>query len=328
MTGRVKGGCLVCGSRRSKVFARKFGLTLVRCRDCGLVYAEPRLSEDALLERYESREFFDIYLENLGATREGYDPAFIRRHYHLFLGLIGRFFAPGKTLLDVGCGAGFFVKAAAEAGWRADGIEISKTAAEYARRVVGADVRNSRLEDASIPDAGRDVVTMLDLVEHLPEPVRTLREVGRIVEPGGVLVVSTPDFRSLSRRVLGRSWAALSPGEHLANYDGRTLASVLRRAGFDVLAVKNLLVLNPDYTHDKSKIAHRIFKKMHERLEKTTLFDHLHGFEYLDLIHAGDPKSPHLDGLSRGKRLSRRVYLKAKRILRGDILVAVARKPG
>jgi len=324
----VIGGCPVCGGRRSRFYARKFGSGLVRCRDCGLVYAEPRFPAAVLLERYESRDFFDAYLANLGASREEYDPELIRRHYHPFLGLIGRFFAPGKTLLDVGCGAGFFVKAASEAGWKADGVEISKRGTEYARRVVGADVRNARLEDASIPDAGRDLVTMLDLVEHLPEPVRTLREARRILKPGGVLVVSTPDFRSLSRRVLGRCWAALSPGEHLANFDAGTLGRVLKRAGFSLLAVKNLLVLNPDYTHDKSRWAYRIFKRVHKRLEKTSFFGRLHGFEYLDLIHAGEPASPHLAGLGPGKRFGRRAYLKAKRFLRGDILVAVARKPG
>jgi len=125
---------------------------------------------------------------------------------------------------------------------------------------------------------------------------------------------------------LGRCWAALSPAEHLANYDARTLRAALERCGFRIVAMKNLLILNPEYTHAPGTRAARTFKAVHARFEKTRFADHLHGFEYIDLVHAGDTAAPHLAGLSFGKRLARRAYLQAKRVLHGDILVAIAAK--
>jgi 2-polyprenyl-3-methyl-5-hydroxy-6-metoxy-1,4-benzoquinol methylase len=319
--------CLVCGGERSKLYGRKFGLDLVKCRDCGLVYAHPRLPAGELEKRYESPLFFDDYLKNLRATPGGYDPAFVKSHFHLTLGLLERRFAPGKRLLDVGCGAGFFIKAAEEAGWEAVGIEVSKLSSRYGREIVRADVRTGRLEDAGFAPASFDMVTMLDLVEHLPDPLATLRAASAVLKPGGILIVSTPDFRSLSGRILGRSWAVFSPGEHLAVFNARTLAMVLNKAGFRVQAMKNLFVLNPAYTHDPERRPTRTFRRIHSRLEKTRFMDHLHGFEFLDLFYAGEKGAPHIAGLGPAKRLARGAYRRAKRWLRGDILVALALKP-
>jgi len=318
--------CLVCGGARSRLYARKFGLDLVKCRDCGLVYANPRLREAELLERYESPLFFDEYLRSFRAGPNGFDPDFVRGHYRIFLDIVGRYFASGKKLLDVGCGAGFFVKAAEEAGWKAEGIEISRLASRYVREVAQVNVRTGRLEDAGSAPDSFDVVTMLDLVEHLPDPVETIALVHRVLKPGGVLIVATPDLRSMSRMFLGRSWAALSPAEHLANYDARTLRAALEGSGFRIVAMKNLLILNPEYSHSPGTWAARTFKAVHARFEKMRFAGHLHGFEGLDLVHAGDPAAPHLAELSRAKRLARRVYLRAKRVLRGDMLVAIAAK--
>ena len=326
MTRLERVACLVCGGERSRIYVRKFGLDLVKCRDCGLVYANPRLGDSELLERYESPLFFDDYLRNFRADPNGFDPDFVRRHFRIFLEVVGNYFAPKKKLLDVGCGAGFFVKAAEEAGWVAWGVEISLLASEYARKVVRTNVRTARLEDAGFAPDSFDLVTMLDLVEHLPDPVETIALAHRVLKPGGVLIVATPDLRSLSRMFLGRRWAALSPAEHLANYDARTLRAALERCGFRIVAMKNLLILNPEYTHAPGTRAARTFKAVHARFEKTRFADHLHGFEYIDLVHAGDTAAPHLAGLSFGKRLARRAYLQAKRVLHGDILVAIAAK--
>lgn len=320
-------GCPLCGSHAVSALCAKFGLDLVRCKGCGLIYADPGLSQAELLKRYDSPAFFDEYLRALHATPSGYDLEFLERHYRLFLDFLQKFQAPGRRLLDAGCGAGFFLKTAEARGWIAEGVEVSAPAAAYARDITGVCVRHGRLEDKLFSGAAFDVVTLLDLIEHLPDPIGAIKETWRLLKPGGILILSTPDFNSLSRFILGKAWAVLSPAEHLINFTEATLSLALSAAGFHIIGIRNLFIFNPEYSHDKSKKAAVRWKRVHARLERKKLMDHIHGFEYLDLMHIGEVKAPHMEGMRFSKRLSRMAYLWAKRWLRGDMLVAAAQKP-
>jgi SAM-dependent methyltransferase len=77
-----------------------------------------------------------------------------------------------------------------------------------------------------------DAVVMLDTIEHLFDPRAALMSSARALVPGGVLLVGTPNFRALSRRLLGASWAVLSPLEHLYYFDERTLGRLVESCGF------------------------------------------------------------------------------------------------
>jgi SAM-dependent methyltransferase len=139
---------------------------------------------------------------------------------------------PGR-LLDVGCATGDFLAAAQERSWAAQGVELSGHAAAVARRR-GVDVRVGTLRNARFPDASFDVVTMLDVIEHLNDPMAELKEVRRVLRPGGIICVETPNWDSIYRRVLGRRWAALQPRLHLLYFDSTTLREAVGRAGFHV----------------------------------------------------------------------------------------------
>jgi len=295
------------------------------CKHCRLVYANPRLPESEIFKRYESPLFFDEYLKALKATSTTYDLDSIRNHYYLFVGLMDRFFAPGKKLLDVGSGAGFFLKVVEERGWEVEGVEISKLASDYANEVLGVNVHNSKLEDVKFSSESYDLVTLLDIIEHLTDPLRTLEEIYRVLKSDGLVIVSTPDIGSLSRVFLGKHWSILSPGEHLFNFSTKTLSLMLSKANFKVLGIRNLLIFNPEYTHDKSRSRYQLWKKMYEYFEKKNLVENIHGFEFLDLMHiAGRNKQK--DVVSKFNKMKRTIYKKAKKWLRGDILVAVAKK--
>lgn len=328
MTSSIESvSCNLCHSQASRIIYSKFDLNLVKCENCRLVYAHPRPLSSDIRKRYESEAFFREHLEALKATRNSYSIDFIRSHYSLFLDLIRAYFKPGKKLLDIGCGAGFFLKAAQEEGWKAEGIEISTLAVRYARNIVGINVHNGSLKETVYLPQTFDIITLFDLLEHLLDPLETLKDIHRILKEGGIVIISTPDFNSLSRFLYGRDWAVLSPAEHLYNFSEKTLRKLLTRTGFRILGIRNLLVFNPDCTHDKNKTIHTIWKKAHRRLEEMNKIKNLHGFEYEDVLTIAQGKSASNSGITRTKQMIRKVYRRrAKTWLRGDILVAVAKK--
>jgi len=317
--------CNLCRSNNYKNLYTKFGLNLVLCKHCKLVYANPRLPESDILKRYDSSLYFEEYLKALKATSTTYDLDSIRSHYYIFGGLVDKCFAPGKRLLDVGSGAGFFLKVAEEIGWKAEGIEISKLASDYAKDVLKVNVHNRKLEDIRFSSDSYDLVTLLDLIEHLTDPLRTLEEIYRVQKRDGLVIVSTPDFKSLSRMFLGKHWSILSPAEHLYNFSEKTLYHMLSKVNFKVLGIRNLLIFNPEYTHDKSRYRYQLWNKTHEYLEKKTFMENIHGFEYLDLMQIVD-SNRQATASSEFKKKKRALYKKAKKWLRGDLLIAIAKK--
>lgn len=317
--------CPLCEGVRARAVAVKFGLRIVRCRSCGHVFANPRLLRAEIEKRYESPEFFSEYLDAHRATPKGYDLDFLRGHYGLYLDLIRGRLSPGARLLDLGCGAGFFLKAAEADGWAAEGTEISRQLAAYARDVAGVKVRLGTLEEIRWPPEIFDVVTLFDVLEHVPDPLRTLTEVGRLLKTDGAVLISTPDYDSLSRLFLGKAWAVLSPAEHLSLFTSGTLRALIERAGLSVLAIRNLLVFNPDYTHRKG-LRHSLWKRLHGRLARTRLAARLRNYDTRK-VSAIEPVAK-AGGGPRGllKKMRTGLYGRSRKIIRGDILVALAQK--
>ena len=278
------------------------------------------------MKRYSADYFYHEYLPTFKATSDSYNMDIIRGHYHQFLRLAAQHYASGRRLLDVGCGAGFFLKAAQEMGWDAEGVELSETAAGYAHNVLGLRVLRGKFEDGGFSDESFDIVTLQDTLEHLSFPRQALIEVRRVLKHGGLLLLNTPDFNSLSRRFLGPAWAVLSPAEHLTYYTERTLLLSLRRAGFHVLGIRNLLNFNPDYTHDKTQIRYKLWKGIQAKLRGKKIIEKIYWFEYKDLLIINRENASHELQGGPCSMLKKDVIKGAKRILRGDMLVAVARK--
>ena len=319
--------CRLCGGRRSRRVGVKFGLAIVKCRRCGLLYVNPRLVEREVLKRYTPAYFFDEYLPSFAASRTGFDPAVVGAHYTPFVELARVFSGPGRRLLDIGSGAGFFLQAVEGMGWRAEGVELSAAAAAYARDVVGVPMRTGKVEAAGLPSGTYDLVTMLDFLEHVFEPLDVLREAYRLLKPGGALIVYTPDIQSLGRRFLGKSWAVLTPAEHLTYFSAKTLRRALETAGFEVRGVRTLWGLNPGATHDKGSRRYRVFEKRYRRFERGRVHAKLHRLNFLDLYAAAKGERFVPPGTSLRARLAGRLYAWSRPWLHGDGLVAIGVKP-
>jgi SAM-dependent methyltransferase len=133
-------------------------------------------------------------------------------------------------ILEVGCGAGHFLAAARDAGFEAWGTEISASGLARLRRD-GFQVLAGELTALALPDSHFDAVVLFEVLEHLPGPRAYLEECRRVLRDGGLLFLTTPNFGSLSRRLLAERWRVIDP-EHLVLFTRRGLRRTLEGAGF------------------------------------------------------------------------------------------------
>jgi 2-polyprenyl-3-methyl-5-hydroxy-6-metoxy-1,4-benzoquinol methylase len=202
----------------------KFGAygTLKECADCGLVYTTPRLVPQAILGGYQETEDPNYTEESESRSINAY----------MSLAAIRRFAKHGR-LLEVGCSVGYFLNAARHS-FEVVGVEPSRWAQKYTRERLKIEVPAATLEEAAFSDAHFDVVAMIDVIEHLPDPLAALREVRRILKPGGHLYIVTPDIESLSARILGSRWWGLRPA-HIFYFSSKTLRAMLEANGFEIV---------------------------------------------------------------------------------------------
>jgi SAM-dependent methyltransferase len=211
--------CRLCGRPAFEAGGR-VDVRLHRCSACGFVSGVPGV-ELPSAERYR-----DYYRGTAPSAPEG--------RYEEWLEHAERQLGVGR-LLEVGAGSGAFVRVARRRGWRVDATEVSETAVA-ALRSSGAEVFVGELAAARYLDAVFDLVVSLEVIEHVPAPGRDLTEVGRILRPGGLFLVTTPNFNGLSRRYLGDQWRVIA-AEHLGYFTPRTLSAALKQAGFSRVAV-------------------------------------------------------------------------------------------
>jgi len=199
---------------------------IVECRSCGMVYMNPRPHHQKVQDSYgEVRD--ERYLEEEQGRVETFTES---------LDLVARF-APGRRLLDVGCHVGTFLEIAERRGFEVAGVEPSRWAADVARKRIAGSVHCGAVEDAPLPHGGYDVVTMWDVVEHLPDPALDLRAVYHALRPGGIFSLSTMDVDALFPRLAGSRWPWYMQ-MHLVYFSRRTLAEMLRREGFHIVDVR------------------------------------------------------------------------------------------
>jgi hypothetical protein len=188
------------------------------CSDCGVLFQWPRPSAAELLDAYGDVE----------------DPVYVAERanrYLTFERVLARLGpAEGRRLLDVGAYCGYFLDVARSAGFRAEGLELSRWAADQARSL-GLTVHGETLAQRVTAGDHYDVVTMWDVIEHLDDPGTELARVHALLEPGGRLWLSTIDAGSRVARLLGRRWPWLMD-MHLFYFDRTTLRRLLEDVGF------------------------------------------------------------------------------------------------
>ncbi len=198
---------------------------IVECRSCHLVYMNPRPHHEAVVENYGDVEDQEYIEEEQGRLETFADS----------LELVQKYRRSGQ-LLDVGCHVGTFLTLAEQAGFDVAGVEPSRWGAEIARTRINGNVHCGAIEDAPLPEGGYDVITLWDVIEHLPDPALDIRAIHSALRPGGVFVISTMDVESLFARAFGRRWPWYMQ-MHLVYFSRQTLCEMLRREGFQIAEV-------------------------------------------------------------------------------------------
>lgn len=221
--------CRACHSNSNEVFYVKDGYPIVRCRDCALGWVDPASVTPGEIERIYEADYFS------GGRRDGYadyvasEPV-LRREFCRTLADI-RKFKPGGHLVELGCAYGFFLDEAS-CHFTCAGLELSGPAVEACQQR-GLAVSQGPADAFHISALGpADVVVMLDVIEHLPDPDSTLASVLSILKPGGILVITTGDWSSPLAKVMGRRWRLMTPPQHLFYFSPGNLARLCTRLGF------------------------------------------------------------------------------------------------
>jgi 2-polyprenyl-3-methyl-5-hydroxy-6-metoxy-1,4-benzoquinol methylase len=202
---------------------------VLRCRDCGHRFLDG-------WDRLYDVASYDYYANRLNLTREQlHDPLTTERLRSALATLRQR--TRGPRLLDVGCGEGQLVHAALELGLDARGIDVSEPAVQICQGF-GLPCEVLDLFSPSLDGERFDLVTLVETIEHVPEPRRFLARTGELLDQGGAVWLTTPNVASLGRRVLGERWPAFAP-EHLSYFSPRSLRGLAEAAGFRSVRIRS-----------------------------------------------------------------------------------------
>lgn len=220
--------CPLCGSREvDRTGHREGPYRAVRCR-CGTWYLSPRLREEAMFTTYRD----DRYFEGEGPGYSSYlaQEATLRLTFRRLLVELERRGMTGGRLLEVGCAYGFFLDEARGRFERREGTEFSEAAAARAREVADR-VHLGGLEQLGAEDRYR-TAACIHVIEHVYDPVGFLERLRGHLEPGGWLVLATPDMGGFWRPLLGRRWPFYKMPEHVSYFDARSLRRLLEAGGY------------------------------------------------------------------------------------------------
>lgn len=152
--------------------------------------------------------------------------------------------AKGKRLLDVGCGDGEFLENAKSAGWDVLGLEPDPKAAAAARKR-GLEVRVGTIDMLEKETACFDAITLSHVIEHVHAPLEVMKRVHRLLKPGGIVYIETPNIESSGARVFGKNWRGLETPRHLVLFNVGSLQKLLDQAGFRLITLKRRADVKP-----------------------------------------------------------------------------------
>lgn len=240
--------CNLCGSNLTKIVAEVGPFKLVKCRTCGLVYDNPRLSVEDTQHHY-------IRLYNDSFTHK---TRWFESRIDMFSECLKKLesFRENGRLLDVGCGRGYFLRLARDRGWNTYGVEISEDSSDFARKEYNLDVCRGTVRQAKFRSEYFDVITLWNVLDHFWDPISELAEINRVLRRGGLIFIRVPNISFHLKvyfllRLLGQFGEKLQLERRVATFrlycfSARTLKKTLSKVGFVRVNVANSLLTSGD----------------------------------------------------------------------------------
>lgn len=223
--------CPNCGSKESRTLLTRFGRGLKQCSNCTLGYMEhfPVSTADLIGETDYAYLQEKAYLRNAEYRKERFGKERLEL-IEQFLPVDPR----NATLLDVGCGTGWFLESAIERGYTVEGVEFARELARITSERIDVPITSMPLDEFKGSDRF-DVITMFDVLEHVENPQEVLGSIHRLLKPGGVGMIFVPNLESLGNYVLGANSNLIMPAEHLFQFTRKSLSMMLSKASLEIL---------------------------------------------------------------------------------------------
>lgn len=200
---------------------------VVKCKRCGLVYVNPRLKANLIVEGYAEGSD-ENFISQADAREATFDSSLTQIEKY----------APHKgKILDIGTAGGSFLAAAKKRGWDVQGCEPNKWMAAWGKKQYSIDIKPGTLFDQKYKTETFDVVTLWDVIEHTTEPDKVVQECARILKKDGLLVINYPDYGSWIAKATARKWVFLL-SVHLYYFTPETIKKMLEKCGFTIVKLK------------------------------------------------------------------------------------------
>lgn len=231
--------CVVCGGAAFQKWRRApdqimggwVRYAAVRCTRCGLRRLQPRPGPEAMAAAYNATYARAEGEEETAGLGQRLDEFFERQADRAMDAYGGR---PKGKLLDIGCGDGRFLASMQKRGWQLEGIETDSVAADLARRRSGGTVHETPLEETELTPGTYQMVSLLHVLEHVPNPRETLTIAARLLAPGGMLLLALPNAGSWESHIFGTCWYPLDLPRHYWGFTPPTLVRLTEECGFNV----------------------------------------------------------------------------------------------
>jgi 2-polyprenyl-3-methyl-5-hydroxy-6-metoxy-1,4-benzoquinol methylase len=243
-TGFEKINCNICQSSDKKILWENVNFweydesfTIVTCKNCNLVYLNPRPKREKIGDYYDKQSYWGVDLTKK-EKRKNADKKTVKIYSKIYKKILRH--TKKGSVFDVGSAKGEFLSYLNQKGFKTEGIELSKDAADYSKKVYGlTNIKVGDFTTSNLKKSHYDIITLNSTLEHLHDPSNAIKKTQQMLKPSGLLIITVPNIKSVGALVFKKNWLGLHPPKHLYHFSKETLAKMLDQNGFNDLTFSN-----------------------------------------------------------------------------------------